>query len=222
VNIILEKLNQDEQVSVARFNDGEVGALVGDLRRTFKGEQSVDNTLISGLKRALDYRSKSYYIGYPCPECYPTYHNYVKQKIGNYERQILATFATNHNYKNFLEELEGVIWGEWVLVSDKDVNFGGPHKYVSCPSENAMSQAEKIIEDVLRFEEKIVILTCGAASRYIASELDQMGRSALDFGSIFDPHKGKLRKNGKAINTHVWEGFTNKAAFCGICNHAGI
>ena len=222
MNIILEKLDRGEQVSVARFNDGEVGALLGDLQTTSRGEQQVNNKLNEGLLKALMYESPSYYIGFPCPECYPVYHNFTKQKLGNYERQILATFATNHNYLNFLVQLEEVLEEkDWLLVSDKDIEFGGHHSHVNCPETNAMDSAKEILNKCLSSGEDIIVLTCGAASRYLAMKLDKVGKSALDLGSIFDPLKGKRKRNGKMIDAHIWEGYSNNTKFCPICNHAG-
>jgi len=223
MNIILHKLYKREQVSVARFNDGEIGALIGDLKKTSRGEQEVDNTLVSGLLKALTYDACGYYKGFPCPSCYPYYYEYFADRCTGYERKILSTFATNHNYWNFLQELDTILTKrDWCLVSDKDVNFGGFHYHIQCPSENAMSHAEGIITECLETDAEVFVLTCGAASRYIAMELHKEKKSALDLGSIFDPIKGKKKRNGRMIDAHVWESpYKNNTKFCGICNHAG-
>ena len=82
MNILLEKIRTGKQVSLARFNDGEVGALRGDLVRTSRELQKVDKDLLDKLRYAMNYRADGYFIGIPCPVCYGPYFNYMRRQLG--------------------------------------------------------------------------------------------------------------------------------------------
>jgi len=214
MNVILDRISKGLHVSLSRFNDGECGALMSDLTVTSREKQLVTESLIEKLQFALSYRAKGYYIGIPCPECYPEYYHFVKDALGTYKNQLLAVSTTNHNYNVFkshlLELLKtkdvAVLMNTEVILPLENVTF------YRCPSMNAEDKSEDILENFS--DHDYYILTAGAVSRYLAAKLHERGKNALDLGSIFDPGKGK------PLKAHVWDGvYRNLLSHCPICNY---
>ena len=55
-----------------RFNDGEMGVVTGKGRVIARGDQRIDEELRRELTSSLSFRKdKVYWIGGPCPKCYP-------------------------------------------------------------------------------------------------------------------------------------------------------
>ena len=214
MNIILHRISTGQRISLARFNDGEVGAMVGDFTRTSRGKQEVTARLRLELSLALQYRSEGYFIGIPCPECYPTYYKVVKQSLGDSIHQILAVSTTNNHYNYFKSELLSLLRDKSVgIVADRPLYLPLSNvTYYTCSSENALNDVEPLMERL--GDHDYYILTIGAASRILAHKLHEKGKNALDLGSIFDPEKGK------PLKAHLWESkYKNSQNYCPICNY---
>lgn len=214
MNVILHKISRGERISLARFNDGEVGAIVGDLTTTSRGKQEVTDRLRSELSLALQYRSEGYFIGIPCPECYPTYYKVVKQSLGDSIHQILAVSTTNNHYNYFKGELLSLLRDKSVgIVADMVLDLPLNNvKYYVCGGQNDHLNIDWALDQLE--DHDYYILTIGAASRILAHKLHEKGKNALDLGSIFDPEKGK------PLKAHVWEGkYQNIQNYCPICNY---
>ena len=214
MNIILHRISTGQRISLARFNDGEVGAMMGDLTRTSRGKQEVTSFLKDGLLEALRYRAEGYYVGIPCPECYSTYYSEVKWYTKDSPNQILAVSTTNNHYNYFKSELLSLLRDKSVgIVADRALDLPLNNvKYYTCSSENALNDVEPLME---RLEDHdYYILTIGAASRILAHKLHEKGKNALDLGSIFDPEKGK------PLKAHIWPSkYKNSQNYCPICNY---
>ncbi len=233
MNTILHRISNNKRVSLARFNDGEIGAIRGNLKETSRHHQKVTPELVERLKTALHYRSEGYYIGIPCPVCYPTYYNYIRRHMVmgdmqmtsldgrnhglGYKNQILAVSTTNNHYHYFKGELLSLLRNKSVgIVADKKVQL--PLTDVSwyvCDSKNADSQVEDVLIQLK--DHDYYILTIGAASRWLSYKLHESGKNALDLGSIFDPEKGK------PLGVHKWEGNYKDSqqlnSWCPVCNY---
>lgn len=214
MNTLLHRIYSNQRVSLARFNDGELGAMLGKLERTSRNKQEVNTSLVAKLFQAFWYRDEGYYIGFPCPICYKEYYEYVIKNTVGYDYKILAVSTTNNHYKLFKSELIHLLRNKDVaILSDK--KFKVPLNNVTwyqCPSEDAESKSEEILNSFKKHE--YYLLTSGAISRYFAYRLHKAGYNALDVGSMFDPEKGKLLK------AHVWDSpYKNNQNYCGICNY---
>jgi hypothetical protein len=214
MNQILHRISTGQRISLARFNDGEVGAMVGDFTVTSRGKQDVTDRLKMDLASALHYKSEGYFIGIPCPECYPTYYKVVKQTIKGYQNQILAVSTTNNHYNYFKTELLSLLKDKSVgIVADRRLDLPLNNvTYYTCSGENALNDIDSLME---RLEDHdYYILTIGAASRILAHKLHEKGKNALDLGSIFDPEKGK------PLKAHIWPSkYQNSQNYCPICNY---
>jgi hypothetical protein len=223
MNTILDRISKGQHVSLSRFNDGEVGALRGNLKETSRSHQKVTPELVERLKWALHYRKEGYYIGIPCPICYPTYFNYVRRQLDlgtpeypeGYPHQILAVSTTNNHYHYFKGELMAILRNKNVgIVADRKVQL--PLTDVTwyiCDEKNADSQVEEVF--VALQEHDYYILTIGASSRWLAAKLHEAGKNALDLGSIFDPEKNR------PLPVHEWKGKYGWKGrkYCPICNY---
>lgn len=215
MNTILHRIEQNQRISFARFNDGEIGAILGDLSDTSRGKQHVTPQLVKRLSEALKYRDKDYFIGIPCPECYPNYYKFTKRELGDYENQILAVSISNSHYNTFKSELLELLKDKNVaIIAEKRfyLPLNNVHFYFA-ERENADNDVDKLINSM--GEHDYYILTIGAASRYLAMKLHQKGENALDLGSIFDPEKGK-----NLLKAHNWPyKYKNAQKHCPICNY---
>lgn len=215
MNIILDRIAKGEHISISRYNDGELGAILGHLTKTSRQQQPVTPDLVQKLNYGLDYRADGYFIGIPCPACFPVYYNYIRKRLDGYDNQILAVSTTNNHYKLFKTEL-------LKLLRDKDVavladrRFTLPLNYAKFylyDGNNDAKNTEKVLLEIGKHE--YYILTLGAASRYLAAKMHEKGMNALDLGSIFEPEKC-----GKMIRAHVWPSkYRNEQDYCPICNY---
>lgn len=213
MNTILHLLQKGEQVSLVRFNDGEIGAILGDLTRTSRGKQEVTPSLVEKLNFALDYRAKNYFIGFPCPICYPKYYSYTRERLGDYEHQILSVCTTNNHYNLFKSEILKVLEGKRVLyvAANTAKPFGWIYKRI--PGENSESFDLDFTEDLEKYD--VFLFAIGSVSRYWVAKLHQLGKSALDIGSLFDPETRNV-----FLKPHKWiSKYKNEQKYCPICNY---
>jgi len=222
MNIILDLLERNEQVSLARFNDGEIGALKGDLKVTSRGKQKVTQDLLDKLSLALKYENKNYFKGFPCPICYVDYYNFYMHYCGNYNYNILAVSTTNHGYVDFKKRLQKVLrWKKVLYIGGQGINQNWIRKngwsVITVPNTDSSRFTNEILNKVDMDRYDVVLLAVGAVSRYLAMEFHVSGLSALDIGSMFDPETRNIK-----LKSHIWiSKYKNTQKYCPICNHAG-
>lgn len=229
-HVILDRIYQKKQVSLSRFNDGECAALLGDLNVVSRGKQDVTPQLRERLKWALKYRSEGYYIGFPCPECFPDYYEFIKYNLDGYKNKILAVSTTNSHYIDFKRELLYLTKSDNVCIVGQEFDLHKLHDYgihnrgafskwdiMKVDSRNTNELTGKYLPKMLESNYDYYFLCAGAASRYWAAKLHEAGKSALDLGSIFMPEQ-RLQENW--INAHKRPTpYSNEVQYCGICNY---
>ena len=215
MNILLHRILNNQRVSLARFNDGEVGAITGNLTKTSRGRQEVTPALVADLNKVLDYRNDGFYIGIPCPICYDGYYQVIMDRLDDYPNKILAVSTTNNHYRTFKNELLTLLSKKNVaLVTDQEIKIPQLTNLTTylCPSRDAHASVEKTFKSLGHHD--YYILTGGASSRVLAWLLHREGKNALDLGSIFDPEKGR------PLKAHNWyHRYKNEQNYCPICNY---
>lgn len=214
VDEILNKLGAREPVALARFNDGEMSAILNSAGTVTvaRGDQFVSMDLRHRLLAALVHEQKNYYKGIPCRLCYPHFHNQARELVGQYEYLTYAVVNTNRNWQYFRDNLGSAIGDRRVIwVSGEDQNtevlkyFGiYVSEHISLPTKNAFNDYYRVKNREFK-KDDVVLLSCGPVGRVLTwnwfSENPQA--NFLEIGSTFDPytrnvwhrcHTGKLPK----------------------------
>lgn len=222
MNTILHLLYRNQQVSLSRMNDGEIGAVMGDLTKTSRGKQVVTPSLIQKINYAIDYRDKNYFIGIPCPVCFPKYFQFTRDRLKGYKNQILSVSTSNNHYHWFKKELLRVLEGKkvaYIGCSECDIIWLEEHFTTHNLFRNTDTdlQTDEILEycDQILSEIDVFLFAVGAISRYLVAILHQKGASAIDVGSLFDPET-----RGVYLRPHKWiSPYKNEQVPCPICNY---
>lgn len=220
MNIILHHLQQEEQVSFARFNDGELGAILGWLKLTSRGQQFVDQELVDKLVAALTYESKNYYKGYPCVDCFPALYEYYTETVGNYPYQLPLSAFTNNHYQVVKSEMLKVLKRRRVCYiggTDCDQSWIKRHFefHALVHNKNTSQYYDSIAEYMDRSSADVFVFAVGAISRPLVMYAHMIGKSGLDLGSMFDPETRQVR-----LKPHRWNHpYKNEQKFCKTCNY---
>lgn len=215
INIILANLRNGVPQALARFNDGEMRAIIRVGDKVARGCQKVTQDLQDKLKEAIRHEQENYWKGLPCEVCWPRWKKhadfYVNQK---YEFLTCAVVNTNRNLQKVYDEFPKAVEGKFIYwVSGNDQNLDNLEKEtgmrvaqkVTLPKRNAWGDYPRIKDYYTIFNKgSIVVLSCGPLAEVLVKEWFQRRPDVtfLDMGSTFDPftrgvrhgcHTGKLK-----------------------------
>ena len=212
---ILDKLRQGEPLALTRFNDGEVMAMIDTNAIVARGDQKSSERLKDELIKAIKYRRNNYYIGIPCGICYPDFHNYASDIVGDYKFSTHATVLTNRNWKKFVWDFFNIFSGRRITyvggsthnVNELELKFGYKIKHIKTPMKDSFRSLEELKDKKFK-KGSIVLLSCGPLSRALVHYWfkNNPDSTFLDVGSVFDPwtrdnwlrcHLGTLPKCGE-------------------------
>ncbi|MDC3250366.1 GT-D fold domain-containing glycosyltransferase [bacterium] len=194
----LNNLKNNINFSFARFNDGEVGGIMNPNFTASRGAQFINETLSQKLKEGLKFQKNNYWIGIPCPICYPEMNKVANDLVGDYPYKTLAVDLINKNYQRFLQEgvpllIQKPIY--WIGSEDQDlsqlvnVGFNIKQQY-KLPTKNAFSEYNTVKNLYTKFKDDcVVILSLGPLERVLAKEWFEKKDTLtyLGLGSMFDP-----------------------------------
>ena len=194
-----DNLENKDPFCYVRFNDGEMMGIhkVGSIAA--RGDQYVDQELSSKLIEALKHRQENYYIGIPCKNCYPFYHDLAASIVKDYQHVTSAVLLTNRNWKNFYERLpvslgdRPVVWiGGQDQDPDKLKKYGiNIKKTLRLPNKNSWSFYEKLKDLAPQYfdDGDVVCVSLGPTARVVCSEWYQQypKTTFIDMGSLLDP-----------------------------------
>ena len=135
-NIIYDNIERGIPMAFARFNDGELSVIMDSNASAARGDQPGSPELQSALFRALVHEQDNYYVGLPCPSCFPEMFSYSIEAIRTHTQSVnpttytRAVLTTNRNYMNFRERfpralqiaVEGGAKFHWVCGVDQNIN----------------------------------------------------------------------------------------------------
>ena len=202
VHILYDHLEEETPFAFARFNDGELAGIIKPGTVVARGDQLVDETLQQSLIRSIGYTQPYYYVGIPCPKCFPHFHM-VAAGIVHPDSPILPAVAlTNMNLGKTQREFTRIMkerrwsWlgGEdqditklpWYNISNSRYNVHLEEKY---PKQNCWAVAKEIEEKIDLFEEgEVVFLSLGPTSRPLTALFfsKRPDVTFIDIGSTFD------------------------------------
>jgi len=201
----------------SRFNDGEMMGVEKAGAVVARGDQVVDEDLSNRLREALTYRQENYFVGLPCPKCYPRWSAMAEELVGDYEFKSLATLFVNRNWTTVMRDMPDLIDKDedyliWVGGQDQNVlNLsritGMPIRYgIEVPTKNAWSEYEIIKNRIVSLisgdytNEKcrhIVMISAGPLSNVLIRDMyeEHPEVTFIDVGSAFDPYTKDLWHN---------------------------
>jgi len=217
IHRLLEMLKTGENFALARFNDGEMKGVEHVGAKVARGDQTVNKELSEKLKQALRHKQHNYWIGLPCPVCWPGHRKVAETFIdADYPFLTCAVVTTNRNWKLFIREFGQSVGNRPVAwVSGDSQNLEGLKKHgielnvvqqLGVPVKNAFSKYPDIKAKVSAFQpDSVVVISCGPMSRVLACDWwkERQDCTFLDVGSAFDPftrnvwhkcHKGVLKR----------------------------
>lgn len=206
----LNNLENNIPFAFSRFNDGEMGGLMYDNFIASRGAQKVSPELRSKLKNSITFKKDNYWVGIPCPECFPEMNKLADDLVGDYPYKTLAVDLINKNYPRFIKEVYPLLQTKkiyWVGGDDQDLSNIQLDivKQYKLNTVNAFKNYDVIKDEYLNFEDgSIVILSLGPLERILAQEWFEKKDTLtyLGFGSMLDPwtrgvqhsyHKGTLK-----------------------------
>jgi hypothetical protein len=221
INYIDEYLTNNIPFSFSRFNDGEVGGIVQSNFIASRGDQLVNSRLQSKLKSSIQHRQKNYWVGIPCPKCYPKFNYVAEELVGDYEYKTLAVDLINKNYQKtnsiFKKHFQNknIHWiGNNEHNTDnfiKEYNILNFSINTSLPSQDAFSQYDNIKNYYENFSNgDVVLISLGPVERILAQEWFKIRPDVtfIGVGSFFDP-----------LTRNISYGYHTKTTKkCQICN----
>jgi hypothetical protein len=199
----------------SRFNDGEIGGILLTNFIASRGAQRITTELRLKLIEAIKFKKKQYWIGIPCPICYPEYFKAASELVDEYEYKTLAVNLINRNYTRTKQIFNQNFKGRdiyWVGGEDQNIkkvaqeySFNLINQY-KLPKVDSASSYEDFKNLYTEFKkESIVIVSSGPLERVLVKEWFEKNDSVtyLGLGSFFDPltrgehcgyHSGVLKK----------------------------
>jgi hypothetical protein len=198
INMIVKNLLSGTPQALVRFNDGEIIAMVDPNAYIARGAQKSSESLQRGLKEAIKYKAKNYFIGLPCSLCYPEYRYEAERYVDkDYPYKTHATVLTNSNFHYFRKILM-LYQGDMVYVSGEDHNVEKLREagynisnHITVPSEDAWSSRNEVYKRHKDFDKGDVVLVCaGPLSRWLVYKWYKKRPDVtfLDIGSLLDPY----------------------------------
>tara|TARA_B100000927_G_scaffold288624_1_gene283542 strand:- start:22 stop:705 length:684 start_codon:yes stop_codon:yes gene_type:complete len=206
----------------SRFNDGEMGGISKEGFVAARGDQVVTRELRESLIDAIQHKQTNYFVGVPCSQCFPEYHELAMRKVPDQSNVKCAVVMTNRNWKNFVDNIGTAMKGKkvyWVSGDDQDVSKLPFEVYDTKFIPNRDSWAHKAM--LHGYEEEIesgavVFISCGPLARVLVKEWFQKRPDVtfIDIGSTFDPYTRNVRHR-----CHTgWENGFNDVPRCVQCN----
>ena len=213
--MLIMKLVRCEPFAFARFNDGEMNAIIGRgpiARNTQRHSRELQVKLIE----ALDDVRKGFYKGAPCSACFTRQYTEFANRCRDDRLAVPATlFCNAGRWKPTIELFDQFFRYRrvlWVAGADQDLDnlgYTNPLYAIRVPDRDAFEKGRPAIQKLKRANEvpsgTLVILTCGPLGRVIAHRVwsHRQDLTLLDVGSLFDPitrgvthscHKGTLAR----------------------------
>lgn len=228
-----QMIEQRQPFAFARFNDGEMKILFGDIFDVAKNR--IGNTYIPNdevaerqrtlLKEALQFKADGYHVGIVCPCCEKDADFFrMKELSGQGEEHLTwANVFVNSNFPIFQSRINPLFSGRKVIfIGNTLANHNGLPFYVRKKFnigdnawvndyEHLLSEMNDYIESE-KLSDAVFIFCAGVLSNLLIYKLyDRFpSNTYLDLGSVFDVELGLgktrryLRKGKTLYKTCVW------------------
>lgn len=197
---ILNKIERAEPISLARFNDGEMKAIIkpSGVYTVARGDQHVNNDLRQHLIDALVYEQENYYKGIPCSLCFPNLYREAKGFVRNYYPYLTkAVVNTNRNLTLVYQKIGKLLKDRrviWIGGSEHDTGKLEQlgvfvYTHIRIPMKDAWDKYNEL-KNMTFEKDDVVLLSCGPLASVLACEFFQTNPQTtfLDVGSAFEPY----------------------------------
>lgn len=193
LDYFLEKLRSREPFAVSRFNDGEMGVILGTHGIVSRGDQKSSTHLKIKLLEAMTYRHHNYFVGMPDKKYGDAYKN-AEMIVGDYEN--LTSSVVFHD-KNWIKAMDGLVENAsnydnilWVGSNKHDVSKlpFKVSKHIKTKNKDSFDDYNKL-RDLYIHPNSLVFVSCGPLGRVLTKEWFERDHSLtiLEVGSVFDP-----------------------------------
>ena len=184
-----------------RFNDGEMSAIARKAKVIARKDQEVTESLVDALVHALGYRMAGrYWIGGPCPKCFPSLNRLFRESTSGYPSTAPATtFCNEGRWPRFIRDSFKALKDKRIvsicgkgqkmkelmeLIQPKDLHI---ERVPDTDSFRCIEGLRRLIGLVP--DGSVVLLTCGPVGRIVAQEGCERRPNVtwLDIGSAYDP-----------------------------------
>jgi hypothetical protein len=223
---IIKNISNNTPFAFSRFNDGEIMGIDIPNSVVSRGAQVVDDSLHNALKKSITHKQENYYIGIPCTNCYPDYHNIANNLIGEYDYKVSAVCNINRNYAKFINEFKSSLKNKQIIwVGGDDQNTKNITDILDIEIKrsflfsykNVWKDKQLISESLSEVKDgDIVLFSLGPTGRILSQEMfyEKQNSTFIDVGSLLDP----ITRNVWHSYHLGWEKGFNKTKKCEICN----
>ncbi|HKK96121.1 MAG TPA: hypothetical protein VJ916_07420 [Anaerovoracaceae bacterium] len=200
LDYFLNLLDNKVNFAVARFNDGELGAITKTMATISRGDQEVTDELSVKLKEAIQHRQENYYVGVPDTK-YKKFSEIASGLIGDYQNITSSVIFHDNNWVKAITEIpqrtkkfKNVVW---VGSSSHKIN-NLPFKvteFVPVNHKNAFNSYSRL-KDLTPLRNTIIFHACGSLGRILTKEWFEREPECtiLEVGSIFDPYVQNIKR----------------------------
>jgi hypothetical protein len=201
----VNKLSKREPFAVSRFNDGEMGVILGTHSVVSRGDQRASSRLKIKLLEAMTYRHHDYFVGMPDKKFKEAYKN-AEMIVGDYENITSSVVFHDDNWINALRGITGnadkfdsVAWVGSSKHKIEKLPFN-VDKHIVTLHRDSFKEYNKIRNEKIPAG-SLVLISCGPLGRILAKEWFELDDSLtiLEIGSVFDP-----------ITQNVWRPYQKK------------
>lgn len=223
---VINNIKNSKPFAYSRFNDGEMMGIANSDTIIARGDQYVTKDLQTALHEALTHKQDNYYVGVPCPICFPKLNKLANELVGDYRFKVSAVALTNRNWARFISELPKVMGGKdvrFISGDDQDLTFVKDKlnfniiDHVKLTSKNSWGVINKIENYIYNIKDgDIVFISLGPSARVLVRKWFEIKPNStfIDIGSVLDPFTRNVWHN-----CHKgWEKGFNNTKKCKICN----
>jgi len=187
-------LNTKTPFAIARFNDGEMGAILKNMTIISRGDQPINNELSKKLKKALTHKQHNYFVGLPHKQKYPKYYHIAKNMVGDYKYLTSSVIFHVDNWIPAIKQItkhaqsfNPITWvgNENHNLSNIPINIT---THIKVNAQNAWDSYIKV-RDYEPKDKELILISAGPLGRVLTKEWFQRNPRCfiLEIGSIFDP-----------------------------------
>jgi hypothetical protein len=232
VDLILNLLKDKTQFAYARFNDGEMMGIDKIGAVAARGDQPVNESLHNKLIEGIRHVQENYYVGLPCPNCFPYHAKLARELVKQPEEfQLSPVVMTNRNWGKFVTKFPNVVKDRkilWISGADQNLDILKNEmklnivKHLKHPAKDTWTHYDVITSMYIDYTNEnadfdLVMISSGPTARVMCKEMFEVDptRTYIDIGSTFDPFTRNVWHN--CHKGWIETGF-NLTKRCKICN----
>ena len=232
VDLLLNLFKESKPFTFVRFNDGEMMGIKKVGAVAARGDQKINKELHKKLIEGIKHTQDNYYVGLPCPICFPNHAKLARELVNQPQKyQLNATAMTNRNWGKFITQFPNIVQNKkilWISGDDQNLDYLinimnlNIINHIKHPVKDTWNYYKDIYNEYMKFKKNnkdfdIIMISSGPTARVLSKEFFEIDptRTYIDIGSTFDPFTRNVWHN--CHKGWLETGF-NKTKSCKICN----